>query len=287
MAKRSNSGPDLGIRPDPCPTLIVERGPEDEGVGNWVPLQKHKLLCEYLHASRYAWKKWSSRVLLDPFSGPGRIQVRGETGTREGGTLLACRTLAGEAPFTKVFVGDIAAERVHACEARLRAVGAPVEGFTGPAVETIHRMVAAVPQGSLCMAYVDPYNLRLLSYSVLQALATLRVDLAINFSTMDLLRNVDFESDPERAGFDAAAPGWRDKLKKSGTSKSGMSGEFFRYWCDLVTGLGFKYSREMPLVPNDHGSPIYRLVFFARHDLPIRIWGDVARGPNRELDLFD
>lgn len=43
----------------------------------------------------------------------------------------------------------------------------------------------------------------------------------------------------------------------------------------------------MPLVPNDANHPIYRLVFFARHDLATRIWGDVARGmqPQRGFDF--
>jgi hypothetical protein len=52
-----------------------------------------------------------------------------------------------------------------------------------------------------------------------------------------------------------------------------------------VLGLGFKHSKEMPLVHNNDNHPIYRLVFFARHELPLRVWGDVARGPNRELDF--
>lgn len=195
--------------------------------------------------------------------------------------------LADAAPFTKVLVGDVIADRVHACEARLKALGAPVKGFTGPAVDTIHKMVESVPRGSLCMAYVDPYNLRLLSYSILEALATLKVDLAINFSTMDLLRNVDAESDPEHAGFDDAAPGWREHVQRRGTSRSGLSVDFFNYWFDLVSKLGFKNSKEMPLVLNDSGKGIYRMVFFTRGDLPKRIWGDVARGPNRELGLFD
>lgn len=283
--KSSSKAPDLGVRPDPCPDRIVERGPDDEGVGSWVPLQKHKLLCDYLHATRHAWRRWPSRVLIDPFAGPGRIQVRGESGTREGGTVLAWRTLADVAPFTKVLVGDIDADRVNACGARLKAIGAPAQAFVGPAAETIHQMVAAVPVGSLCMAYVDPYNLQYLSFSILKALAPLKVDLAINFSTMDLRRNVDIETDPDRARFDEAAPGWREHVEKRRTSRSGMSIEFFNYWRGLVSDLGFEYSEQMPFVLNDRGASIYRMVFFARNALPKRIWGDVARGPNMELDL--
>lgn len=47
------------------------------------------------------------------------------------------------------------------------------------------------------MALLDPYNLEFLSFSILQELSKLRkVDLLINFSTMDLERNGDLEFDP-------------------------------------------------------------------------------------------
>jgi three-Cys-motif partner protein len=145
-------------------------------------------------------------------------------------------------------------------------------------------MVAAVPKGSLCMAYIDPYNLQYLSFSILQALAPLRVDPAINFSIMDLRRNVASEANPDRARFDEAAPGWRDHVDERGTSRSGMSLEFFNYWRNLASGLKFEHSRELPFVLNDGGAQLYRMVFFARHDLPKRIWSAVARGPNMELE---
>ncbi len=275
------------ILPDPCPTLPVETGPNEDGVGIWVPEQKHRLLHEYLTASRYAWRKWPNRVFIDPFCGPGRIRVREEDFTRDGGAIVAWRALAEVAPFTAMLVGDKDPTRAAACEARLTALGAPVKAFPGPASDTVPRMVAAVPAGALCCAYVDPYNLEYLSFDILKTLAALKVDLAINFSTMDLTRNVELEFDSDRRRFDGTAPGWQavDAITKA--SKANMPGEFFKYWCGLVEGLGFEYSREMPLVRNDQGRPIYRMVFFARHDLPKRIWADVARGPNRTLDLFE
>jgi three-Cys-motif partner protein len=213
--------------------------------------------------------------------------VKDESITRDGGALVAWReSVASGVPFTQVFVGDIEQERADACASRLRAAGAPATPFPGPAEETIVQMVARVPKGSLCMAYVDPYNLQLLSFPILQALASVKVDLAINFSTMDLQRNAEFEFDPARARFDGTAPGWRDDPRVRAASKGNVPLEFFRYWRELVEGLGFTHSREMPLVHNDQGRPIYRMVFFARHDLPIRIWSDIARGPNRTLDFF-
>jgi three-Cys-motif partner protein len=270
---------------DPCPALAVERGPNNKGVGSWVPAQKHRLLCEYLHATRNAWKKWPSHVFIDPFAGPGRIQVEGEKSTRDGGAVLAWRALADTAPFTNMLVGDIDPERAAACEQRLKAIGAPVVSFVGPAIATVKSMVVAIPARSLCMAFIDPYNLELLSFSIIAELAKLKVDLAINFSTMDLQRNAELEFDAERARFDGTAPGWRQDPKVLSASKQNVASEFFKYWCQLVRTLGFEHSKEMPLVHNDQGRAIYRMVFFARDKLPNRIWSDIARGPNRSFQF--
>lgn len=152
--------------PDPLPQLPIEQGPEGKGVGAWVPREKHQLLRKYLDASRYAWRDWRSRVFIDPFSGPGRIRVEGEGITRDGGAVVAWRSLCKEAPFTNMFVGDLVKERATACARRLQALGAPARAFPGSAQETVKAMVAAVPPLSLCMAFIDPYNLEFLSSEV-------------------------------------------------------------------------------------------------------------------------
>lgn len=277
---------DVEPTPDPYPSLVIERGPNDEGVGSWVPFEKHRLLRQYLDASRGAWAKWPNRVFIDPFAGPGRIQVKGEASTREGGSVVAWRALEKHAQFTHMFVGDISEARVSACEQRLKALGAPATSFIGPAATTIEQMVAAVPNGSLCFAYIDPYNLALLDFAMIKRLASLKkVDLAINFSTMDLKRNADHELDPDRARFDAAVPGWRDLPFAKTASKQSLQFELFKYWIQLVVGLGFTHSKEMPLITNNSGHEIYRMAFFARHDLPNRLWNDIAKGKNQSFDF--
>lgn len=268
---------ELSLHDDPCPSLVVERGPEDVGVGDWVPRIKHMLLAKYISSAYAAMNRWPHRVFIDPFCGPGRIQVKGEQFTRDGGSVVAWRqALKSGTSYTQMMVGDLDAERVSAAHLRLRGLGAPAHGFEGPAEETVHRMVDQVPRGALCLAYLDPYNLSLLNFEMIRKLAQLpNVDFAVHFSTMDLARNVGLESDPERFRFDQVAPGWKGAL--SGTSPKNLRVAFFNYWMGLVRGLNFEFSREMPLISNNNGHEIYRLVFFARHDLPIRLWGDVAK----------
>jgi three-Cys-motif partner protein len=143
-------------------------------------------------------------------------------------------------------------------------------------------MIALVPKtSSLAIAYVDPYSLEPLAFDLLKTLATRKIDMAVHFSVMDLHRNIEMEYD--RARFDQAAPNWQEELPAGDHSKSEWAPRFFEYWRGLVAGLDFKFSKEMPLVYNKQGKPMYRMVFFARHDLPIRIWGDIARNPTMPL----
>lgn len=289
MAQQKSHFIENGVQADPCPHLPVELGPHDLGVGPWVWQDKHRYLCEYLWATRGAWAsaQWQHRVLLDPFCGPGRIRGKGEAGTRDGGVVAAWReSLAYGAPFTHVFVGDKDPLRVHACVARLRDLGAPVVGFEGAASETVPAMVAQVPQRALTLAYVDPYNLTLLSFDLFKELAALRVDIAAHFSTMDLVRNVGLEFDPSRERFDSTAPGWRSDPAIQKSSRKNLPLQFLRYWQDMVKGLGYHSSHAMPLVHNEEGHAIYRLVFFSRGPWPLRIWGEIAKGNPDQVEMF-
>lgn len=275
----------ISIPADPCPDLPVERGPEDAGVGAWVVHDKYRYLRHYLAAACHALGSWRERVYIDPFCATGRVQVRDEDFTRPGGAAEAWHALASTpGRWTRMYVGDLKSERVRACTQRLRALGASATPFEGPATETVPRMVAAVPRGAICIAFVDPYNLALLDFDMLRSLSTLRrVDLIVNFSTMDLLRNTDLELDPTRARFDAMAPGWRDQPWASAVSKRSLTTAVEGYWQSIVQGLGFTHSKVQPLITNDRQHGIYRLVFFARAKFPHKIWGDIAKPRNGEL----
>lgn len=277
----------LAHDPDPLPLLTVELGRAGEGVGRWVPEMKHTFLAKYVEGTRRARGKFKKRVFVDLFCGPGRVQVKGELTTRHGGAQIAWQHSRRDgAEFTSCLVGDLDASRASACADRLRALGAPARAFPGAAEATVNQMLEAIPNSALCLAYLDPYNLQYLSFSVIEKLAKLPyVDFAVHFSTMDLRRNVLMEYNPERARFDAAAPGWRQHVDPVAFVRGDADEAFFEYWCGLVKGLGFSISQRMPLVRDEGNRPLYHLVFFSRHELPNRIWGDVAQGVNREFDF--
>jgi three-Cys-motif partner protein len=267
---------------DTHPRLFVDTN-SGVGVGQWVPQIKHLLLCKYISAARAAAKRFPQRLYIDPFCGPGRIQVKGEQYTRPGGAVVAwLQSVEAGAPFTKMLIGDLSFERLEACEARLIAQDAPVKAFHGPANETVLEMIKEVPRGALTLVYIDPYNLALLSNSMIRTLASLpNVDFIVHFSTMDLIRNIDMELDPVRGRFDDVLPGWREKL--GNLSKSSLPSRFFDAWTQDVKSLGFAFSSAMPLITNDDNRGIYRLVCFARHEMALRLWGDIARDKNHSL----
>jgi three-Cys-motif partner protein len=276
---------------DPCPQLPIELGPKEDGVGDWVPKEKHKYLCDWLIGTRYAWKGWQHRVLIDPFCGPGRIQVKDEAITREGGSVVAWRqSVLNQAPFTHVLVGDISETRATANSQRLAAIEAPVEHFVGAASDTVPEMIKRVPQRRcLTLAYIDPYNLEFLSFDIIQALAQLpAVDFLVHFSVYDLQRNIELEADEDRGRFDSAAPGWRNAIDPNKFGKVGLREAFFKYWSEQIKNLGFGISKSMPLVRAEGNSPRYRLVFFSRNaKIASKVWTDVAQGSNRTLDFGD
>jgi three-Cys-motif partner protein len=272
---------------DPLPYLPIELGKMGLGVGRWVPEMKHTFLAKYVEGTRRAREKFKQRVYIDPFCGPGRIQVKGETMTRPGGAQVAWQhALRDDVAFTSCLIGDLDATRASACAERMQAMGAPAMAFPGAAESTVDQMLGKIPRSALCLAYLDPYNLQYLSFNVIEKLSRLPfIDFAVHFSTMDLRRNILMEFNPDRARFDDAAPGWRQHIDPLTFIRGDADEAFFDYWCTLVERLGFTVSQRMPLVRDESNRPLYHLVFFSRHELPNRIWGDVAQGPNREFDF--
>jgi hypothetical protein len=71
----------LDVFPDPCPGLFIERGPDNKGVGDWVPGVKHMLLAKYISAAYAAMKQMARaclhRPILRPRKNPGRGAVAG------------------------------------------------------------------------------------------------------------------------------------------------------------------------------------------------------------------
>lgn len=154
-----------------------------EEVGVWTR-EKHKFLKRYLDISRAARKKFlgdgnAGATYIDLFCSAGRARIR-ETGAWIDGSAVSAWKISqeGRAPFSEILVADIDQTRRKACVERLRRAGAPVRELNGSAIEAAKETIASVDEYGLHFAFLDPYNLGELDFSIIQTLLQLkRIDM--------------------------------------------------------------------------------------------------------------
>lgn len=167
-----------------------------EEVGAWA-VEKHNYLRRYLDISRGARQKFlgsrgAGATFIDLFCGTGRARIR-ETGQWiDGSAIAAWKTgEGGNGRFSEVLVSDIDETRRKACVQRLRRLGADVRELGGPAIGAAEEVISVVHPRGLHFAFLDPYNLAELDFSIIKTLSKLkRIDMLIHISAMDLQRNL-------------------------------------------------------------------------------------------------
>ncbi len=159
-----------------------------EKVGPWVK-DKHVRLAKYVGISRSVRTKFIGRgkagaTFIDLYSGPGRVRIRDQEEATHGSPLVAWHeAVDGGKAFTQVHVADDNPELLEAVNARLKRNRAPVFPETGPATETINRVISKLDPNALHFAFLDPYNLKALPFDVIRKLAGLkRMDILIHVS---------------------------------------------------------------------------------------------------------
>lgn len=263
---------------DPRPGLPVLK------IGEW-SLEKHDLLRRYVQASWAARQKWSHRSFIDLFCGPGRVLVRERNIETDGGALVAWRQAQRTGGcFTQLIIGDIDPEAASSCRARLEALRAPVEALVGAADSTVDQVLAKVNPNGLHLAYLDPFNLEHLPFSVIERLAKFKnIDIVVHFSVMDLQRELELDFVRDESRFEMFAPGWRYHVDPRMMTKQEARARFVQYWLSLVNSLGFRCSRERPLMTNSNNGPLYRMMFLMRHPLAQKLWDDIAKPSQGKL----
>ena len=260
-----------------------------EDVGPWAKT-KHEYLCRYIEMSRATRKKFigptnAGSVYIDPFCGPGRVFVRrGEYA--EGSCVAAWNaSVRGGSPFSKILIADLDEERLRYAEERLRRLNAPVVSFHGPATDTMLPMLKQADRYGLHFAFIDPYNLGALDFSIFQLLSKFRrMDIMVHLSKMDLQRNLDRNMSQALDAFERFAPGWRHAVSFDQAQK-GIRTEIVEHWCRLLTQLGTEASPNMRLLTGDKDQHLYWLTLIARHDLAHKFW-NTASNPEGQGNLF-
>ncbi|PLP98556.1 hypothetical protein CYJ10_22030 [Cupriavidus pauculus] len=256
-------------------------------VGAWSN-EKSRTLSRYVDASRAARRKFGYSSYIDLFCGPGRVIERDSRQLLDGSAVWAWRTsLQHDAAFSEMFIGDLNPDYVHACDLRLRALGAKVRPFAGPAANTVDEVLARLPNG-LHLAFVDPFNIAHLDFSILQKLSQQKtIDILVHFSVMDVQRNIGKEFDSKMSRLDAVAPGWRNTVRLDSMPVRQRVTAFLDHWEQLLMEMTqMRIADTKPIFVNRNRGPLYRLIHLSRHNLAERLWNDVGREHRAQARLF-
>jgi three-Cys-motif partner protein len=261
-----------------------------EEVGAWT-IEKHNYLRRYLDISRGARKKYlgarkAGATFIDLSCGTGRARVR-ETGQWIDGSAIAAWKIgqSGGAPFSEILVADIDQVRRTACVERLRRMGAPVRELNGSAIEATKEARTTINEFGLHFAFLDPYNLGDLNFSIIQTLSELkRIDMLIHVSAMDFQRNLRRNISAIGGVFDIFAPGWQEVVDLS-SSQITIRQKVFEYWRYQVAQLGAGTANDVRLIKGEKNQRLYWLLLAAKHELARKFWG-VAANVERQGKLL-
>ena len=258
-------------------------------VGAWSE-EKHERLRRYVDASRAVRRMYMDRSeasYIDLFCGPGRAKIEGKDRFIDGGAVAACRMAREKGvPFSIVHIGDTNSTLVDACVRRLEALGERVVKHQGPAEKTVDEVSRKLNPHGLHLAYLDPYNLGTLPFSIIERLASIkRMDMILHVSKQDLQRNLARYFKSADSPLHRFAPGWRSNVDNSSVPNLAMRAAVVSHWLDLVRSLDMAPSRA-ELITGSRGQHLYWLIFASRSDRADGLWTAIRNlGGQRELPV--
>lgn len=223
---------------DGLPAAIVNIWTED----------KHYLLRKYLELQAKARATWvcaggQGATYIDLFCGAGRSQVIGQSGFIDGSPVLAWKaSVVDKTPFSRIYIADSDERARDACEARLRALEAPVEVVEGSAADAAPKVAEALNPYGLHFAFLDPYGLEGLELEIIRRLASLhRMDILVHLSAMAVRRNAERYLAEAVDKFEKCAPGWAKAVNRKGTKEEIFRG-LVEHWQEQVASIGMETS---------------------------------------------
>ena len=249
-------------------------------VGIWAK-DKHDRLRKYVDISRAARRKFvqgsGGATYIDLYCGAGRAVVR-ETGEIIDGSALVAFKCAkeGRVAFSEFYIADTDQEKCNACAKRIASAGGRPLAVTGPAEIAAARIVSQLNRHGLHFAFLDPYNLDDLPFTVIESFSSLKhIDLLIHVSAQDLQRNLDAYSMSADGPLDRFAPGWRTIVDIK-QSKRATRAAYIEYWISKMTALGLPPALHAELVSGTtKNQRLYWLVFVSPSDFAKSLWDKI------------
>jgi len=242
-------------------------------VGPWAR-DKHHFVADYIGIFATGMKgKWSNRIYIDLFAGPGMCKVRG-TGTEiPGSPLLAMDT---KYRFTRYIFNDREPVFVDALRHRVdRFEGVDAHFLNLDCNSAAKKIPALLPERCLSLAFIDPFNWQLKLDSVAVLTQGQRMDLMITFHSSSIKRAAHCEL-PALDDFFGDRSWRRDynETRKSGT-RQGTRVLLDCYERSLVE-LGYRFIDDKVLVPNRRGIPLYHLILASKHARAAEFWDKIS-----------
>jgi len=255
-----------------------------ELVGAWAQ-EKHQRLRHYVDISRAARRKFQGNsTFIDLYCGPGRARIKDSNIVIPGSAVAAASEAQRHSAFGEIYIADLDETNVAHCEQRLAQEQIqPVFSFVGEAETTVQTIRQKLSPSALHLAFLDPYNIQALPFSVIRTLAELpRMDLLIHVSTMDLQRNV--KAFMANGKLDRFAPGWRERVEPAARNDVALLA-VFHHWCDLIRRLGYQEVGDLvERVSGARNQPLYWLVLASKNSLGKEFWGKVSNvSPQQRL----
>lgn len=224
------------------------------------------------------------------FAGPGRVRIKGTSRIYASSPINA---LAVDPPFDRFIFCEKESERIAILEQRCREhPDRDIHFIPGDANENAEKILDLIPRASrghgvLSLCFVDPYNMRSLHFSTLEALKERWVDFLVLIPS---------EMDAQRAEHVYVAPGndvvgrflgnqdWRLEWQKA---QNEMRFEQF-----VVEEFGRSMARIGKIKPdisttwqmkNTVNRVLYRLVLYSRSEVAGKFWREAQRYMNPNL----
>jgi three-Cys-motif partner protein len=249
-------------------------------VGPWAT-EKHERLRKYIDAYRGARAKFlpprgdGGAAFIDLYSGAGRSQIEGTGDFVDGSPLVAFKAARlSRTGFSDLHFNDLDQENIEALRQRLARLGGAAHYYSEPADRAVDRIIYALNPMGLHFAFLDPYNLENLPFSIIERLAKLpRMDMLIHVSIFDLQRNLRRYLEDGRT-LNAFMPGWRDRIEVRRKDED-VRTDLLNYWLGLIRGLGTSPAEGIELVSATRGQRLYWLVFVSANELGRKLWDDI------------
>src|ERR1700752_2623453 len=159
--------------PDPADGLVVDV------VGPWAS-EKHERLRKYVDSYRSARamflppKGSGGAAYIELFSGPGRSLVEGSAGIIIDGSPLVAYKAAHQSrtKFSELHLNDLDRDNVDTLRKRISDLGGAGHFYNDRADIAVDHIVYALNPAGLHFAFLDPYNLESLPFSIVEKLST-------------------------------------------------------------------------------------------------------------------